>query len=84
MPRQTVWMNQQQLDEVRETFGAGVNLSGVVRAGLAVLLDVTNRDGAGRVRALVQDLGDVAEMRGRVEAELHELRRSMRSGRRSS
>lgn len=38
MPRTSIWFNPDQLDDIHRTFGEGVNLSGIIRAGLGCLL----------------------------------------------
>jgi hypothetical protein len=61
MPRTSVWFNPQQLEEVHKVFGGEVNLSGVVRAGLGLLLDAADSERKPHTRRAVEMLSEMEE-----------------------
>ena len=83
MPRTSIWFNPEQLAEVRDTFGDGANLSGVVRAALAVLMTQVRRDPAGSVAMLTAATAAVQDAREQLDAARAELEATA-SRRRSS
>lgn len=70
MPRTNVWLNDDQVDELRAALGKGVNVSGCIRAGLALLLDHLGRDRTGRARREAELLSELSELTDRAEAML--------------
>lgn len=84
MARTNVWLNDDQVDELRRQLGKGVNISGCIRAGLALFLDalaVPNQRSRRRTAALLGELDQLVE---RAEAQLSDRGKARARARRSS
>jgi Arc/MetJ-type ribon-helix-helix transcriptional regulator len=70
MPRTNVWLNDDQVKQLQRELGKGVNISGCIRAGLAMLLDTLQPPDQRARRRATALLGELDTLINRAESQL--------------